>query len=304
VAEPFPTPSFRELPAPPGGASLAVRGGRRLRLRRRLAGAGAALASAALVAGTLAAVGSGTNGASDELVPADPPPVVPSTSAGPPRVGATTAPRGKAPLLPSALPLAPGGSAEAPARVTEPDPKPERPATDPPPDVVYRTPDVVRRYTPAPPEPAPGPSRGPAPRVCGGSSDGTGSGELNTGYGFCPLAYAPATEQGHDLVLEICRDSTGPGSLHFSRLHEVELVVRDAQNPERVVWRWSTGHADASRPHVLETETSACWTWTVAWTDVDARGRQLEAGRYELAATTTARELGGHPTQVVAFAVR
>jgi hypothetical protein len=127
---------------------------------------------------------------------------------------------------------------------------------------------------------------------------------MNDGSGFCVTAYAHESSRGHELVLEVCRDSTGPGSMRFSGRNEAELVVHNVLDQDRVVWRWSVGHPDTDDAHTLQLETSACWTWTAPWTDVDGSGRALEDGTYEVAVTSTAQQLRGRPAERARFSVR
>jgi hypothetical protein len=108
------------------------------------------------------------------------------------------------------------------------------------------------------------------------------------------------TARGHDLSLVVCRDSTGPGQLHYTRRREADLVVLSAGKP---VWQWSAGHEDVADQHVLSVDAEGCWTWTAPWTDVDGRGRGLEPGDYTLAVSTPASELRAFDGQEVAFSI-
>jgi hypothetical protein len=124
--------------------------------------------------------------------------------------------------------------------------------------------------------------------------------EVRKSSSWCVTPYAVRTSDGHDLRIEVCRDSTGPGALSFGRRLEVDLVVLDGTKP---VWRWSAGQPDATAPHGLDVGTDGCWSWTAAWTDVDAAGRPLDPGGYTLSVASTARELDGYPPQDVTFRV-
>jgi hypothetical protein len=249
----------------------------------------------AVVAGVLVATGNSGPHASDVLVPADS--GLPSVSAESEpgsdegTSGALTVTTARPSPSPAARP-SPSNQTTTPAGNATP--AATRPATT----SGYRTPDLVRRYHPAPAQ-----TGGPSGRICGGGGEGDTNGNLNNGYGFCVDGYAAVTPRGHDLILEVCRDSTGPGSLRFPRELEAELVVHDTLDKDRIVWRWSTGHGNDEDVHVLKLETSACWTWTAAWTDVDARGRALEPGRYEVAVTSSADQLHGMPEQRAAFQI-
>jgi hypothetical protein len=113
-------------------------------------------------------------------------------------------------------------------------------------------------------------------------------------------AVATATDRGHNLTIEICRDSTGPSQLTFARRNEVDLAVLAG---DKTVWRWSVGHADAAAAHTLAADADSCWSWTAPWTDVDASGRRLESGSYALSVTSTAREVSAVDPQQVTFRV-
>jgi hypothetical protein len=299
VTEPLPQRPFTALPTPPDGVQRALRDGRRLRLRRRLAGAGAAALSVAVAVGAAVVLGPGTTGASDSLVPATRPSATSTPSPGDP--DATAAPAGPSPEpAPSTSPGAsaspaaapePAGGSPAPAEQQAPAPEATPAGTS------YRTPDLTRRYQPAPPT-----TGGPAGRICGGGSEYGGNG-LTNGTGYCLAGYAVATERGHDLVVEVCRDSTGPGRLRFPRELEADLLVHDPSSEDRVVWQWSAGRSNDQDVHSLDVETSACWTWTAPWTDVDAQGRALDPGRYELEVRSRADEVRTYQAERVAFTV-
>ncbi|MDT7572739.1 MAG: hypothetical protein QOE05_2913 [Actinomycetota bacterium] len=286
---------FTPLPPPPAGAATAVRDGRGIRRRRRLAGAGAAAASVVLVAGVALAASGASTHAKDELVPADPD--VPSLSIEtPPDSDDRTA---DALTVSTARPsptaaARPSPSSAAGTRPAGPSPAATRHATT----SGYRTPTLIRRY-----RAAATPTGGPSGRICSGGGEGDTNGNLSNGYGFCVAGYAVTTARGHDLILEVCRDSTGPGSLRFPRELEADLVVHDTSDRDRAVWRWSTGHPNDEDVHVLKLETSACWTWTAPWTDVDARGRQLDPGSYAVAVSSPADQLRGIAEQRAAFRI-
>jgi len=124
--------------------------------------------------------------------------------------------------------------------------------------------------------------------VCSGQST-TGDGGLQSTVSWCESATVTATSRGHDLVGSFCRDGSADATLTFATQQEVELVVRRADGT--VVWRWSAGHADAHAPHTLAVARDHCWDWTAPWTDVDAQGRALPSGSYELDVTSRADEL-------------
>jgi hypothetical protein len=113
-------------------------------------------------------------------------------------------------------------------------------------------------------------------------------------------AIVSPTARGHDLAIEVCRDSTGDGTMTFSRRNEVDLVVSRGGT---AVWRWSTDHPDERAVHTLAVEKNSCWVWTARWTDVDARGRALASGSYTLSVTAAARELSGFTEKTETFEV-
>ena len=295
MTEPLPHRGFTELPAPPQGVSTAVRAGRRIRHRRRAAGAGAGLLSVALVAGAIVATSNGGPSATDQLIPANAPTpsAVPSASRPAPEPTPTTPSRPGAALVspsPSPVPAPPllprrASASPSPARVVAADPG------------GYRTPDLVRRY-----QRAPSPSGGPAGRICSGGADSS-SGGITSAAGYCLDGQVVRTARGHDLVVRMCRDSTGGGRLRFPRELEADLLVRDPDDRDRVVWQWAAGRTNDSDPHGLNLEASACWTWTAPWTDVDRTGRPLAGGLYELEVVSHATELRTSRADRISFSV-
>jgi hypothetical protein len=280
----LPRRPFTELSPPPSGGAHAVRRGRRLRRRRNLAGAGAAVGSLVAMAVSALLIQAHADSASDVLIPARPSPGRTATAVSRPATAPRLAPTPGVPLPATAPgPLAAtsgataGGSAQgtAPRAVgsgnAHPTARPAKPS--------YRTPDLVRRYTPPP--------AAPGARLCGDAVSGTGT-TVQRAPDWCTAAIATKTSSGHQLSIEVCSDSAGGGPLHFDRRREAELVVRDSSG---VLWRWSVGHPDGPSVHALNTEPNACWTWTAAWTDVDSSGKRLDPGRYTLEVASQAREL-------------
>jgi hypothetical protein len=295
----LPVRPFTALAPPPAGAVVAVRAGRSIRRRRRLTGAGAAAASVVLVAGVVAASGGGSTHAEDQLVPAHNPKAASASpepaavrrrgGAGAPTAG--PAPAARADALPGTLAGAPPaagtsdsgkntGSGQAPQRG-------------------YRTPPLRRTYLPAPPQSAPNTQQGPGGRICSVAYDDSGRGGAVT-TDWCLTPHVTSTAHGHDLTIEVCRDSTGPGQLTFSRQSEVDLAVLAGS---KTVWRWSVGQPDAAQPHSLQTAADSCWSWTAPWTDVNAAGRALPRGSYTLAVTSAAGELQALHAQTTAFSI-
>jgi hypothetical protein len=284
----LPTRPFTALAPPPAGALVAVRAGRGIRRRRRLAEAGAAAASVALVAGVVAATGAGSTHAQDQLVPAHGTAATPAPSS-PPR-DVTRASTGNAAGVqsdasrphPAAAP-APGHPAGAP----QPESAPQNSGSS----KSYRTPALRRAYAPPPPP--------PDPRFCE-MSVADDPGGTHKRVDWCITADIAATDAGHDLALTVCRDRTTDAALTFGTTREADLVVSRAG---RVVWRWSTGHTAATRPHALASPAGACWSWTAPWTDVDSSGRPLPSGRYDLGVTSLAKEVADLPNASAAFAI-
>jgi hypothetical protein len=283
----LPSRAFTPLPPPPAGALDAVHGGRGIRRRRRITGAGAAAASLVLLAGVVAANGTGSNHAEDQLIPARKP-----TSAALPTPASAVAPPGTSPVTgPGNTQAVPPGSAGAGGAVASTGPAPATRAegdkaanrTSP---TGYRTPTLRRTYRPAPP-PSPSTQQGPGGRLCGASyNDSQNQTALTTDWCLTPIA--TASTRGHDLTVEVCRDTTGPGRLTFSRQQEVDLTVTSGN---RIVWQWSRDQPNAAGKHTLDAAADGCWSWTAPWTDVDAGGRRLAGGSYTLIVTSSAAEL-------------
>ena len=289
---------FVPLPPPPGGMSRALRDGRRLRLRRRIVGTSVAAAVMAVAAGTFAATASSGPGATDQLIPAVAPQTTPTAApaAGLRDRGATAGVR------PSATPAgrAAAGTATLGARTTGSSSSTTRPSAGPTeapaaPASSYRAPNLLRSYRP------PAPSQGPNPSICSGAFSGGRSG-VDAASNWCFRAQVTPTARGHDLSVQVCRDSAGAGQLHFSRRLEVDLVVT-AGTGTQSVWRWSTGHPDAAQAHVLDVAAEACWTWTAPWTDVDRDGDALPSGDYTLSVSAQAPELRAFSAPRVTFSI-
>lgn len=277
----LPAREFHQLAAPEGGA-LAVRREARRRQRRR-----AVLVSgctAVVVAATGLLLHAGGPSRRDSLQVADDPTTSASSSPQPaasgaarPSASATPGPSG------SAAPVVTGGPAERAST---------QPQADQPAGVTaYRTPDLTRAYSDR--------SSFGSVSFCTGSASGSQQSGVQATVSWCPSATVTGTARGHDLVGTVCRDGSSAATLSFATQQEVELTVQRADGT--VVWRWSTGHGDAADQHVLAVEADHCWSWTAPWTDVDARGRALSGGSYELVVSSRADELRTAPVATVGF---
>ena len=288
MTDQLPRRPFTHLPPPPAGPAAAVRAGRAIRRRRRVAGTSAAALSMALVAGVVIASGSGSNHASDQLVPA-----------APNRLHATSAP--VAATHPQPTRLAPGGLADhlgvaaTPAKTPADDTsaRPAAAATAGPsagPGTSYRTPPLTRTYQPPVPSGA---------RLCSATLT-TDSQGTRKRIDWCIEVAVTATHAGHDLRMTVCRDQTTDSALSFPRSLEADLAVVQGN---RTVWRWSVGHPAAEQAHALSTPAGACWSWTSAWTDVDGSGRPLASGSYDLIGSSLATQVSELPDQRTTFRI-
>lgn len=276
----LPRRSFTPLPPPLAGMDTAVRSGRRLRHRRR---AGVAALAVAAFAGGLTLSSTVRLSGQDQLVPA----VVPSRSATPAAtLVAGTAPRQVLSAQPSASSTSTPSTARPQATLT---PSPTRGSLSP-----YRTPELTRTYTP--PKAL---SASPSVSVCGESFSSDDQGTTSR-TNWCVSGQALATKRGHDLRLTLCRDQTSAGTMTFRQAHEVDFVV---SRNGRELWRWSADRPKEGAAHTLQVPATACWEWTVPWTDVDQQGRRLPKGTYSLLAVTQAAEISTFPSDAVAFTV-
>jgi hypothetical protein len=128
----------------------------------------------------------------------------------------------------------------------------------------------------------------------------SGRSAVDASNDWCYTAQVTKTAAGHDLSVQVCRDSTGAAQLHYARRLEADLTVVYGTH---TVWRWSTGHADAQEPHVLDVAADACWTWTARWTDVDSNGDALPRGDYTLSVSSPATELRAFASPSTRFSI-
>lgn len=276
----LPTREFVQL-APPEGGSLAVRREARRRQRRRavVTSGGAAVV---VISSVLLLQGGRT--AHDSLQVTDNPTT--STSASP-QTSSSPAPRSTSSPVPGSGASVAPGAVGSPASQPSATPQTEESAVP----AGYRTPDLARAYSDR--------TTFGAVSFCTGSASGSGQDNLQSTVDWCPKAVVTDTVRGHDLDGQVCRDGSSDARLTFARQQEVELTVRRSDGT--VVWRWSAGHADASSPHTLDVAKDHCWDWTAPWTDVDAQGRVLPSGSYELEVTSRADELRTAPVATASF---
>ena len=275
------TGRFVPLSPPPDGLSAVIGEGRRRRRRRAAATSGAAVSAlAGLLALAVLAPGGGTDALRPEpVVPAEQPTSTPSPSAPDPS-GTPSVPPSPAPA-----------TSPSPAATTSPDASPEAgssaaPSPVPQPSAAgYRTPDLVRTYT-GPPSSA---------RLCGAAYSNEGSGGQ---VGWCVVVTAERTNEGADLVVEVCRDGTTAGRLTYGTEHEVDLAVLE---DGVTLWQWSVGRTPADDAHEQTAEPGGCWRWRAPWTGVDQRGESLDGGSYVLRGRSLADQLADVPPKDTTF---
>ena len=106
--------------------------------------------------------------------------------------------------------------------------------------------------------------------------------------GWCFAAIARRVANGEQLTVDICRDSTGSGTLSFQTTREVDLTV---QRGGKTVWDWARDHPAVSDPHQLSAAAHGCWDWTLVWPDITQSGKSAGHGTYTFLATSMAKEL-------------
>jgi hypothetical protein len=136
------------------------------------------------------------------------------------------------------------------------------------------------------------------PRECTGSTYSGPDGTFESAVGWCASATATSLSGGVRLQLQLCRDSTGGGTLTFSGTREVDLAVRDGQ---RTVWDWAKLHPGSSGPHQLSATANGCWNWSVVWPGVTQSGASSVHGVYTFVGTSTASEMKGSPDYSTTF---
>lgn len=270
MSDDLPRRPMQPLSPPPGGLAD-VRA--RARRRRTSHAVTAGVATAAILG--VVSVATLTNGARhgdglDQLHPAHQ--ISASTSVEPSPSGSPSAePAARPSASPSTATTVGGAAPSAPVPSPSPDVHGAARYTTPPIALSYR-PDTTKTNQPA---------------ICqGASSDDNAA--VHQKLGWCLRAKVTPSPAGHDLNLEVCRDSTGSGTLNFPSSLEADLSISSGS---RIVWRWSADHPASASPHARPTATSYCWDWKVAWTDVDQQGRALGHGSYVLSGLSNADEL-------------
>lgn len=129
-------------------------------------------------------------------------------------------------------------------------------------------------------------------RECTGSTYSGPDGTFESAVGWCATAIATSLSDGVRLHLQLCRDSTGGGTLTFSGTREVDLEVRDGS---RTVWDWAKLHPGSAGPHQLSAIANGCWNWSVLWPDVTQSGAPAGHGVFTFVGTSAANEMKGSP---------
>ena len=106
-----------------------------------------------------------------------------------------------------------------------------------------------------------------------------------------------------DLSIRVCRPVTGTGDVEyrFATTQEAEFAVRDTGYRTR--WRWSDGRAFATPGPTVVVERGKCVEWSTRWTGLDAAGRPLAPGGYEVVAHLTHESPQGMVRVTAAFQV-
>jgi hypothetical protein len=136
-------------------------------------------------------------------------------------------------------------------------------------------------------------------RECAGSTYGDTSGTLKSAVDWCLDVVATPLSNGVQLHVELCRDSTGGGTLSFSGSREVDLAVKQGK---RTVWDWAALHPGGSDAHQLSEPANGCMNWSVVWPDITTAGSTAGHGDFTFVGTSTADEMQGTPRESVDFA--
>lgn len=138
-----------------------------------------------------------------------------------------------------------------------------------------------------------------AARVCSGSTSGTGT-QFHSSLNWCLTALAQPARGGTQLTVNLCRDSSGGGSLTFETTSEADLTV---QRDGKTVWDWAYDHPARPSSHTLSSPLNGCWNWSLLWPDTTQSGTSAGHGTFTFVATSTAQELTGGPTTSTTFRV-
>ncbi|HET7309834.1 MAG TPA: hypothetical protein VFJ17_00750 [Mycobacteriales bacterium] len=137
-----------------------------------------------------------------------------------------------------------------------------------------------------------------ATRECTGSTYGGGDGTLQSAVGWCAAVTATPLSHGVRLQLQLCRDSTGGGTLTFSGTREVDLAIRESG---RTVWDWAKLHPGSAGTHQLSAAANGCWNWSLVWPDETQSGTSAGHGTFTFVGTSTANEMKGAPEYSTTF---
>ena len=135
-------------------------------------------------------------------------------------------------------------------------------------------------------------------RQCSGSTYGGPDSAFESSVGWCMDVTATPVSDGVRLHVQLCRDSTGGGSLSFDGTREVDLSVRQGT---KTVWDWATLHPGSSGPHRLSEPANGCMNWSLVWPDVTTAGQPAGHGSFTFVGTSTANEMKGKPDESAAF---
>jgi hypothetical protein len=138
-----------------------------------------------------------------------------------------------------------------------------------------------------------------SPRECAGSTYGDSSGTLKNAVGWCLDVFATPLSHGVRLHMQLCRDSTGGGTLSFASTREVDLAIKQGK---RTVWDWAALHPGGSDAHQLSEPANGCMNWSVTWPDITTAGSTAGHGDFTFVGTSTADEMQGNPSESVDFA--
>jgi len=116
--------------------------------------------------------------------------------------------------------------------------------------------------------------------------------------GWCVDAVVRRVSGGEQLTIDVCRDSSGGGTLTFDTTHEVDLMV---QRNGKTVWDWAHDHPARSDPHQLASAADGCWDWSLVWPDISQTGEGAGHGNFTFIATSMAHELAASPSQSATF---
>ncbi|HET6818351.1 MAG TPA: hypothetical protein VFH66_14080 [Mycobacteriales bacterium] len=136
------------------------------------------------------------------------------------------------------------------------------------------------------------------PRECTGSTYGDSGGTLQSAVGWCAAVTATPLSRGVRLQFQLCRDSTGRGTLTFPGTREVDFAVDQGS---RTIWDWAKLHPGGAGTHQLSANANGCWNWSLLWPDVTQTGASAGHGTFTFVGTSTANEMKGAPEYSATF---